>query len=421
MKTKNFFSNSAKTAIAIVTSAVMIMGMTACSADDEFDQLASNTEMTRGGNKVPVSYVERSWDGTQVVSVVKTVTDYIELKGSDLTDYSSYELQSDKWYVVKSNFERCFINAPSGKPANLIICNGARLFAGVMIDEGDALNIYSQEGDGGELRATAAHDRVNHWKYPGIGSQRTMGTLTIHGGNITAISKGIDEIAAIGGGNKGSGGKVTIYGGNVTAEGGDYGAGIGSGYGAYKMESLFDRRPRNDGGTLTVYGGNVKATGGKYGAGIGGGIDANGATVTIYGGKVSAFGGVDAAGIGSGEEQDVAPNINGGSLTVYGGEVFADGTDWGAGIGGGEDADGAKVEIYGGTVTAWAGQDAGKKNGSAIGSEDGDGHRGSLKLGDNMKVWAGQNPSDADKNLFPFETRVPACFFRPYARIVADK
>ena len=57
-----------------------------------------------------------------------------------------------------------------------------------------------------------------------------------------------------------------------------------------------------------------------------------------------------------------------------------------------------------------------KKNGSAIGSEDGDGHRGSLKLGDNMKVYAGQNPSDADKHLFPFETRVLACFFRPYAR-----
>ncbi len=227
-----------------------------------------------------MSYVERSWDGKQVVSTVKTVTDYIELKGSDMTDYSSYELQSDKWYVVKSNFERCLINAPSGKPANLIICNGA---------------------------------------------------------------------------------------------------------------------------------------------GIGGGIDANGATVTIYGGKVRATGGVDAAGIGSGEEQDVAPNIHGGSLTVYGGEVFADGTDWGAGIGGGEDADGAKVAIYGGTVTAWAGQDAGKKNGSAIGSEDGDGHRGSLKLGDNMKVWAGQNPSDADKHLFPFETRVPACFFRPYTRIVASR
>ena len=47
MKTKIFFSNSAKTAIAIVTTAVMTMGMTACSADDEFVQLASNAEMPR--------------------------------------------------------------------------------------------------------------------------------------------------------------------------------------------------------------------------------------------------------------------------------------------------------------------------------------------------------------------------------------
>jgi len=47
MKTKNYFSNSAKTAIAIVTTVVTMMGMTACSADDEFDQLASNAEMTR--------------------------------------------------------------------------------------------------------------------------------------------------------------------------------------------------------------------------------------------------------------------------------------------------------------------------------------------------------------------------------------
>ena len=47
MKTKNYFSNSAKTAIAIVTTVVTMMGMTACSADDEFDQLESNAEMPR--------------------------------------------------------------------------------------------------------------------------------------------------------------------------------------------------------------------------------------------------------------------------------------------------------------------------------------------------------------------------------------
>lgn len=39
-----------------------------------------------------------------------------------------------------------------------------------------------------------------------------------------------------------------------------------------------------------------------------------------------------------------------------------------------------------------------------------------------MKVWARQNPSDADKHLFTIEKpRVPACYFRTYARIVASK
>ena len=88
-----------------------------------------------------------------------------------------------------------------------------------------------------------------------------------------------------------------------------------------------------------------------------------------------------------------------------------------AGIGGGQDASGAIVLICGGKVVAWAGEDAAKKNVSAIGSEDGDGRRGSPRLGDNMRVHAGQNPSDAANNLFPFDTRVPACYFRPYACI----
>lgn len=172
-------------------------------------------------------------------------------------------------------------------------------------------------------------------------------------------------------------------------------------------------------GTLTIHGGTVTARGGSHGAGIGGGQDASGATVVIDGGTVNAYGGTDAAGIGSGEEFSPGSgiNINGGSLTVTDGSVFADGSGWGAGIGGGEDADGATVEIYGGTVTAWAGEDAGNKNGSAIGSEDGDNHRGTLHIGDTLMVHAGQNPSDANGHLFPKETRGAACFFRPYAKI----
>ena len=176
---------------------------------------------------------------------------------------------------------------------------------------------------------------------------------------------------------------------------------------------------------MTIYGGFVTAQGGEYGAGIGGGANdddepyyGDPGRIVIYGGTVKAYGGTDAAGIGSGEKFAPGPSINGGSLTVYGGDVFADGTGWGAGIGGGEDSDGADVKIYGGKVVAWAGADAGKKNGSAIGSEDGDGHYGKLYIADGLRVWAGQSAEST--SLFPYETRVPACRWRPYARIEPD-
>lgn len=157
-------------------------------------------------------------------------------------------------------------------------------------------------------------------------------------------------------------------------------------------------------------------------AGIGGGCNndeynSECGTVTVYGGKVEAYAGSDAAGIGSGEETFGGPNTNGGSLTVNGGSVYADDSNWGAGIGGGENSDGATVVVKEGSVTAWAGEDAGDKNGCAIGAEDGDGHRGSLRIDDNMMVHAGQNPSDADNHLFSSGERVPACYYRPYTRV----
>ena len=231
------------------------------------------------------------------------------------------------------------------------------------------------------------------------------GTLTVFGGRVEAT--GGVYAAGIGGGPNVSGANVTVHGGTVIGIGGEDAAGIGSG----EQQSL-----TINGGMLTVNGGIVEAHGGNHGAGIGGGQDASGATVEINGGEVRAFGGTDAAGIGSGEEYVSGP-INGGSLTVNGGTVFADGSGWGAGIGGGDDADGATVVINGGSVTAWAGEDAGNKNGCAIGSHRGDNHRGTLEIDDDMMVHAGQNPTDANAHLFPSATRVPACFYRPYAKI----
>lgn len=164
-------------------------------------------------------------------------------------------------------------------------------------------------------------------------------------------------------------------------------------------------------GRVEIHGGDITAYGAEYGAGIGGGDGGSGGTVIIYAGKVTTDGGVDAAGIGGGE------GGKGGTVTIYGGTVTGDGTDWGAGIGGGEDADGGTVNIFGGKVIASAGGKAGPDGGCAIGGGGGGNSRGSLTIGDQMMVHAGDNASDAASHIFPVATRVPACFYRTYAVI----
>lgn len=228
------------------------------------------------------------------------------------------------------------------------------------------------------------------------------GSVTIHGGTVTAEGGWLG--AGIGCAQWAKGITVTINGGTVNAQGGERGAGIGGGH-------------ESNGGTVVINGGTIVARGGKYGAGIGGGQDGCGANVTVNDGHVDAYGGVDAAGIGTGEEYSYS-DIHGGKLTVNGGYVYAVGNDWGAGIGGGEDAKGAEVVINGGTVIALAGKEAGEKNGSAIGSEDGDGRRGSLTIADKMMVYAGQSLDDADGHLFSSGERVAACIYRPCCKVM---
>lgn len=419
-------------------------------------EVSSVSEQSSTADKV--SYIDRRWDDAskRVVDMekVKNKGEYYLLSGN--YGDSHLMLEDGHWYVVKGDVKASSLIVPAGGNVFLIICDGAKLTAPVYFvteyKQTGVIHIYGQTAGTGKLIAesTSEYDagiggtkKFFHYgpeynigggnvivyggditakggeKAPGIGcgdynGEVTGGMLRVFGGKITA--RGGDYAAGIGGAWDGVGADVTVYGGTVIAYGGVDAAGIGSGEQQGVSVSA---------GSLTVYGGKVEGHGGGHGAGIGGGQDGSGAKVIVYGGDVFGYGGVDAAGIGSGEETFTMPSSNngdsyelhGGSLTVYGGHVFGDGTGWGAGIGGGEDADGAKVEIHGGIVEAWAGADAGKKNGCAIGAEDGDGHRGSLKLGDKMIVHAGQNPTDAAKHLFPFDTRVPACYFRPYARV----
>lgn len=321
----------------------------------------------------PVSYVNRTWDGSKVVETPSTCTTYTEISGNDP---SQEQALNGGWYVVKENASRKRIIIKAHHEVNIILCDGATLNSIVTFEHlgipATILHVYGQEGGTGKLVADARNDEKN----AGIGAN--------------TASDGYKRL-----------GELYVHGGKIEARGGKYAAGIG---GAWYLGHNYN-------GEVYVYGGEVYAYGGAYGAGIGGGQNDDGADVTVYGGTVWASGGTDAAGIGSGEQ--TSGDRKGGSLTVYGGTVYGTGDGWGAGIGGGEDSDGAEVSINGGKVIAWAGKDAGNKNGSAIGSEDGDNHRGTLRIHDCMMVNAGQTPNGT--SLFPKETRVPACFFRPYA------
>ena len=427
-----------------------------------FSNSANPVVLEEGECKIQLgnTYISCSWDevNKKVVRTTATIPDGASVHNiAEFGDGYSLDGLSD-WIIVSGNLT---INKQlTSANTKMLLMDGAQLTLknGIVLDDGFSLTIYCQSYGSmmGKLIISVTEQYSVH---AGIGGTflddepcpfgtKNCGRVEIHGGDlhITGGNKG----AAIGGSWGGNGGTVFIYDGRVEAHGGGSGIGGGeiwthsvyqsqseethdgahggeltvyggklyaygdldcSGIGSGDGNGFLDIVPT--GGTVTIHGGYVYAKGGGHGAGIGGGRNGNGGNVTINGGTVLAYGGADAAGIGSGEQHN--GNRHGGTLTVNGGYVFADGTDWGAGIGGGEDADGADVIINGGIVEAWAGDDAGNKNGSAIGSEDGDGHYGTLTLGNGMMVHAGDDPSHAP--LFDAPYRVPACRWRKYARV----
>ena len=235
-------------------------------------------------------------------------------------------------------------------------------------DDSGTLTIQDEKNDDGSAKGSASDTTgsltaTGGYHSAGIGgSDKQDGQVTITGGEI--IANGGSGGAGIGGGsgNKqavGGDGDVTISGGTITATGGSLGAGIGGG--AYGN------------GTVTITDGDItaKATG-DYGAGIGGGFGAipkdtliggNG-TVTISGGTITeASGGYMAAGIGSGYQGL-------GTVTIEGDAVIknAQGGEAGAGIGSGTYGD-SEIIIKGDAVIENA-ESSG--NGAGIGSGQGD-------------------------------------------------
>ena len=249
-----------------------------------------------------VPYIYYTWDDVSQIltqhddGTAETATVVTE----GVTEWGENDGQ-EHWYVVNGKINISTRVTVTGH-VHLILADGCKLTAsnGIEVSEGNSLTIYAQsEGDDmGVLEAKYNTDA-------GIGgglSNANSGTVTIHGGEVTAISILGAGIGGGGGGNVSgsSDGTVTIYGGEVTARSTN-GAGIGGGGGNVSGSSD---------GTVTIYGGEVTAIS-RIGAGIGGGggnvSGSSGSTVTIHGGTVNATSN-SGAGIGSG-----GGNVSGGS------------------------------------------------------------------------------------------------------------
>ena len=209
---------------------------------------------------------------------------------------------TDGWYVAEGNVSISSQITCRGN-VNLILTDGCSLEAGdgIYVAPYASLTIYAQS-EGDDMGTLNAYSDFNS----GIGGKDIteyneerveIGSITIHGGNITAVggansagigSSGADSVYN----DNATGLDVTITGGKVYAVGGEKGgAGIGSGYAAAA-------------GTVTITGGTVTATasGSRAAAGIGVGANGGGVDITITGGSVDAkgVGGADDIGDGNG-------------------------------------------------------------------------------------------------------------------------
>ena len=162
---------------------------------------------------------------------------------------------SNKWYVVDEVIDMDWAITVNGT-VNMILTDRGKLRVsdGISVCEGNTLNIFGQGGtQEGQLivEAYRSSDTAGiGGRYSDVQGVKNCGTITIHGGQVTA--KGASHAAAIGGGSGGSGGTINIYGGQVTTRAG---IGIGAGY---------DGSPGNITIGLSRPGDYIDVTGGYY-------------------------------------------------------------------------------------------------------------------------------------------------------------
>lgn len=379
--------STAKRAAALALTAALVVGMTLPAFADTWYIEDGDISISAGESGNHVEQGDKKQDETTETIITSrdsstassnTVTiDADEGKTVNVTlDNVTINVDEGYKYGYEPNAYKTAVSVTGSGNTNIELNGNNTLTSGYghaglehnKTDDSGTLTIQDEKNDDGSAKGSASDTTgsltaTGGYHSAGIGgSDKQDGQATITGGKITAT--GGNGAAGIGGGAgdkyaAGGDGDVTISGGTITATGGSLGAGIGGG--AYGN------------GTVTVTDGDItaKATG-DYGAGIGGGFGAipkdtliggNG-TVTISGGTITeASGGYMAAGIGSGYQGL-------GTVTIEGDAVIknAQGGEAGAGIGSGTYGD-SEIIIRGDAVIENAESSA---NGAGIGSGQGD-------------------------------------------------
>ena len=254
-----------------------------------------------------VKYLDRTWNGTTVVTTEKNTNGMPTAVVSSTTEITL----TSGWYMVTEEV-KVDANINISGTVHLILMDGATLRAtyGIALTGGNTLYIYATSDDPntmGKLDASTYYSAR-----AGIGSNdynKSAGSLVINGG--TVIAKGAG--AGIGGycstslsNMSNNDFNLIVNGGFIQAQGGTSSAGIGSGY-------------KQTGGKITINGGTVIAQGGSSAAGIGGGNGTSGAYITINGGTVTSTGGQNGSGIGRGLNGSSTIAINGGNIKAVAG------------------------------------------------------------------------------------------------------
>lgn len=363
--------STAKRAAALALTAALVVGMTLPAFADTWYIDDGDISISAGenGNKVTQGSTTKENDTDTVITnrepstaSSNTVTiNADEGKTVNVTlDNVTINVDEGYKYGYEPNAYKTAVSVTGSGNTNIELNGNNTLTSGYghaglehnKTDGSGTLTIQDEKNDDGSAKGSASDTTgsltaTGGYHSAGIGgSDKQDGQVTITGGEITAT--GGNGAAGIGGGAYGNG-TVTVTDGDITAKAtGNYGAGIGGGFGAIPKDTLIGGN-----GTVTISGGTItEASGGYMAAGIGSGYQGLG-TVTIEGDAVikNAQGGEAGAGIGSGTYGDSEIIIRGDAV-IENAESSANG----AGIGSGQgdlypDGDGMVIDLTVGNVT----------------------------------------------------------------------